>query len=130
MGILIILVFFAVAWFLLIVPRKRELRRHQAVLAQMAAGDEVITASGLYGTIRSIEGEVVELEVAPAIVVRVARRAVAAMADPSADASELVDLTDEPAGELAERSEAAPTGPADPDATDTGNRSDRPDNGI
>jgi preprotein translocase subunit YajC len=105
MGILIILVFFAAAWFLLIVPRQRELRRHQAVLAAMAVGDEVVTASGIYGTIRSIEDDVVELEVAPTIVLKIARRAVAAMANPPESDAELVDLTEEAAGEIPESTE-------------------------
>lgn len=119
MGILIIIVFFAAAWLLLIVPRQRELRRHQAVLAAMAVGDEVVTASGIYGTIRSIDDDVVELEVAPTIVVKIARRAVAAMANPPEADTELVDLTDENAGELTEATEP----------TDT-NGSDRPEPGA
>jgi preprotein translocase subunit YajC len=123
MGILIILVFFAAAWFLLIVPRQRELRRHQAVLAAMAVGDEVVTASGIYGTIRSMEDEVVELEVAPTIVIKVARRAVAAMANPPASEAELVDLTDETAGELTEPHDTA-------GSPDTNGGSDRPEPGA
>jgi len=119
MGIIIILVFFAAAWFLLIVPRQRELRRHQALLTQIAVGDEVITASGFYGTIQSIDGDVVELEVAPGIVIKIAKRAVAAMANPPGADTELVDLTDETAGELTESTE-----PTDTDG------SDRPERGA
>lgn len=84
MGIIILIVFFAAAWLLLIVPRQREMRRHQAVIAQLGVGDEVVTSSGMYGTIRSVDGEVVQLEVAPGLEIKVAKRAVAAMA-PTAD---------------------------------------------
>jgi preprotein translocase subunit YajC len=100
MGILILLLFFAAAWILLIVPRQREVKRHQALMGQLAPDDEVVLSSGVYGTIRSIEGEFVMLEVAPGIELKVAKRAVAAMAvepEPadSAEGDGVVDLTDE-----------------------------------
>jgi preprotein translocase subunit YajC len=97
MGIVIILIFFAVAWFLLIVPRKRELRRHGLLMTQLQPGDEVVMSSGVYGTIRSIEGDEVRLEVAPGVELKIAKRAIATLAvDPNtvSDAS-VVDLTDD-----------------------------------
>jgi preprotein translocase subunit YajC len=100
MGIFIILLFFVAAWFLLIVPRKRELRRHQLLMSQIAPGDEVVTSSGVYGTIRTIEGDVVQLEVAPGIELKLAKRAIATIAvppQPVIDAGSVVDLT---AGDL------------------------------
>jgi preprotein translocase subunit YajC len=100
MGILILLLFFAAAWLLLIVPRQRELKRHQALMAQLEPDDEVVLSSGVYGTIRSIEGEFVQLEVAPGLELKVAKRAVAALAvepepEASGDGDSDVDLTDE-----------------------------------
>jgi preprotein translocase subunit YajC len=97
MGILILLIFFAAAWLLLIVPRQRQLRRHQLLMTQLAEGDEVIMASGVYGTIRAIEGDVVQLEVAPGVEVKVAKRAIATKADDaeSAAGAPVVDLTED-----------------------------------
>jgi preprotein translocase subunit YajC len=92
MSIVLLLVFFAVAWVLLILPRQRELRRHRALMEVLDVDDEVITASGLYGTIRAIDGEVVGLEVAPGIELRIAKRAVAAKVEPD---DGVVDLTDD-----------------------------------
>lgn len=98
MSILIILVFFAVAWFLLILPRQRELKRHQALMAELQVGDEVIMTSGVYGVIQAIDGERVQLEVAPDVELTIAKRAVAAKVVEPAD--EVVDLTDdEPGGD-------------------------------
>jgi preprotein translocase subunit YajC len=98
MGILILLLFFAAAWLLLIVPRQRELKRHQALMERLAPDDEVILSSGVYGTIRAIDGDVVALEIAPGVELKVAKRAVAALAvepEPEVDGSSVVDLTDE-----------------------------------
>ena len=44
----------AVFWFLLIRPQRRQ-AAHQNLMAQLAPGDEVVTAGGMIGTLRSIE---------------------------------------------------------------------------
>jgi preprotein translocase subunit YajC len=79
-----------------------------------------VTSSGVYGTIRSIEGDVVQLEVAPGLELKLAKRAIATMAVPPApvvDAGSVLDLTtDEPT--------AADTGD---DLNDTPGGPDRPD---
>ncbi len=117
MGILILLLFFVAAWFLLIVPRQRELRRHRELMAQLAPGDEVITSAGVYGTIRSIDGEVVHLEVAPAVELKIAKRAIATLVVPpelGLDDGSVVDLTTDDEGD-------------DGDAGDLSGGPDRPD---
>jgi len=76
---LFILVMLAVIWFFLIRPRQRQMREQQRQVAAIEIGDDVVTAGGLYGTVRELEDGEVRLEVAPDVVVRVARRAVAAV---------------------------------------------------
>lgn len=83
MSIVILLVLFALMWLVLIVPRQRELRRHNALMSQLAEGDEVMTAAGLYGTLARIEGDYVQLEIAPGLTVKLAKRAVAAKVEPT-----------------------------------------------
>lgn len=65
-------------WIVLIVPRQREVRRHRQLVASLSVGDEVMTSSGIYGTISSLEPDEVRLEVAPGLELKMARRAVAA----------------------------------------------------
>jgi preprotein translocase subunit YajC len=97
MGIVILLIFFAAAWLLLIVPRQRQLRRHQLLMTQLEPGDDVIMASGVYGTIRAIDDDVVLLEVAPGVELKITKRAIAAKVDEAeTDASaSVVDLSDD-----------------------------------
>lgn len=87
MSVIIILVLFALMWVVLIVPRQREVRRHQALIAALEVGDEVMSTSGIYGTIRGVEADHVDLEVAPDLTLRMAKRAVAAKV-PAPEASE------------------------------------------
>jgi preprotein translocase subunit YajC len=82
----VIVVLFALMWVLLVRPQRK--RSEQQLLMQDALrkGDEIITAGGLHGTVVSIEDDVLEIEIARSTVVRLDRRAVAAVV--SADQEE------------------------------------------
>jgi preprotein translocase subunit YajC len=74
-----LLVLLALVWLLLIRPRQRAMRAQQRQLQALEVGDEILTAGGIYGTIRTIEGDELRVAVAPDVELRVARRAVAAV---------------------------------------------------
>lgn len=78
----------AVVFFLLIVRPMRERQKQFNALRQMQealqVGSRVMISSGIHGTIRSIDGDTVGLEVAPDVVVTVARAAVAEVLDGAA----------------------------------------------
>ena len=46
-----IVVIFAVMWFLLVRPQKKEQKRLDSMLASLAVGDSVVTTSGFYGVV-------------------------------------------------------------------------------
>ena len=84
MSFLIIIVLFVIAWVVLILPKQRELKRHNAFVQSLAVGDEVMTGSGIYGTLVEIDEATVLLQVAPGVELKIARRAVASqVGDPS-----------------------------------------------
>jgi preprotein translocase subunit YajC len=66
----------AVFWLLLIRPQRQRQAAHRNLLAELAPGDEVVTAGGILGTVRSIADDHVLLEVAPGTELRVAKEAV------------------------------------------------------
>lgn len=55
-------VFFAVLWFFLMRPQKKEQKRLQLMLSEMAVGDTVLTSSGFYGVLIDITDEDVIVE--------------------------------------------------------------------
>ncbi len=86
MGYLIILVaLFAAMWLFLIRPQRRRQVEQARMQDALETGDEILTAGGIHGTVRGIEEEVVRLEIAPGTIVRLDRRAVAAVAEPEPD---------------------------------------------
>ncbi|MDQ3643833.1 MAG: preprotein translocase subunit YajC, partial [Actinomycetota bacterium] len=66
----------------LILPQQRRMKQHQAVVASLRAGDEVVTAGGVYGTITSVDEDTLAVEVAPGVVLRVLRSAVSQRVGP------------------------------------------------
>jgi len=79
-GFLILIILFAGAWLLFVLPARRRRMSHSAMQDTVEPGDEIITAGGLHGRVRSIEESTVELEIAENVVVTLDRRAVAAVA--------------------------------------------------
>jgi preprotein translocase subunit YajC len=69
-------------WFLFIRPRRRMMMRQRELMGALSSGDQVVTVGGVYGTIVALDGDEVRLEVAPDVVIRVARRAVAGRVGP------------------------------------------------
>jgi preprotein translocase subunit YajC len=66
----------AVIWFLLIRPQRQRQAAHRELMSELAPDDEVVTAGGVFGTVRSIADDHVVLEIAPGTEVRVAKQAV------------------------------------------------------
>lgn len=48
---------FAAMYFLLIAPQRKKQKEHEKMLTQLQAGDEVVTAGGIYGTITSVKDD-------------------------------------------------------------------------
>lgn len=63
MGLLPIAIIFIIFYFLLIRPQKKSQREHQDMLQKLSKNDEVITSGGIFGTVVSIQDDVVTLRV-------------------------------------------------------------------
>jgi len=96
MSFLIIIILFAVAWVVLILPKQRELKRHNAFVQSLDVGDEVMTGSGIYGTLVEVSEDMVLLQVAPGVEIKIARRAIASQViDPSKVATDDTDKSED-----------------------------------
>ena len=70
---------FAIMYFMVIMPQQRQRKKVQAMLAELKAGDKVITNGGIYGTVNGIDGDSVILKISaePQVKIRIARAAIA-----------------------------------------------------
>ena len=76
-GILIIGLIFVVFYFLMIRPQQRKQRDHRALIESLDVGDEVITASGLYGMITDFDGGTVFIEISDGVEIKISRDTIA-----------------------------------------------------
>ncbi len=60
--IIMIVVIYVVFWFIMIRPQNKEKKRIAAMLANLEAGDSVLTTSGFYGTVIDIVDDTVIVE--------------------------------------------------------------------
>ena len=87
-ALIVIVVLFAAFWLLLVRPQRSRARRQQELIHNVEVGDEIVSAGGLYGTIKGIDGDDLTVELAPQIEVRMARGAVAGIVEPDSESVE------------------------------------------
>ena len=72
--ILMMLVMFAIFYFILIRPQVKKQKEHQAMLSRLGKGDEVITRGGVIGKITGVSDDgILVLELQEKVRVRVPR---------------------------------------------------------
>ena len=71
MGWLPIVGMIAIFWFLIIRPQMRQQKEHQAKVAGLKRGDEVLTAGGILAKVTKVEDTYAEVEIAKGVRVRV-----------------------------------------------------------
>ena len=73
-----LILIFAIMYFLLIRPQQKKVKEHQAMVAALRRGDEVVTQGGLIGKISKVKDDAeVEVELASGMKVRVVRSTIA-----------------------------------------------------
>jgi preprotein translocase subunit YajC len=82
--ILFMLLMFGVFWFILIRPQMKRQKEHQALLAALKKGDEVVTRGGLIGKISGLSDKYLTIELQEKVRVRILRSHVDGKHDPAA----------------------------------------------
>jgi len=76
---------FLFIYFVMIRPNKKARAEHQRMVDSIQPGDEVMTTTGIFGTVRSIGDEELRLEVSPGVEVRMVKRAIATRVNENLD---------------------------------------------
>jgi preprotein translocase subunit YajC len=106
-GYIFILLLLGAFWLLLIRPAQRRQKQQQKLLSSVELGAEIVTAGGLYGTVKALEDDELRVEIAPGVEVRIARRAVAGVVTEPDEEEQA-----EPVAELPEEAEPPKSGEA------------------
>ncbi|MBD3662462.1 preprotein translocase subunit YajC [Sulfitobacter aestuariivivens] len=73
-----LILIFAIMYFLLIRPQQKKVKEHQAMVAALRRGDQVVTQGGVIGKVVKVkdDGEV-EVEIADGVKVRIVQSTIA-----------------------------------------------------
>ncbi|MEM9344771.1 MAG: preprotein translocase subunit YajC [Pseudomonadota bacterium] len=80
MQFLPLILIFAIMYFLLIRPQQKKVKEHQAMVAALRRGDQVVTQGGLIGKVTKVKEDdqnEVEVEISDGVKVRVVRSTIA-----------------------------------------------------
>jgi preprotein translocase subunit YajC len=73
------IVLFAVFYFLLIRPQQKRVKEHKKVVDALAKGDEIQTESGIMGKVVDLSENVVKVEIADNVQIKIRRQAIQAV---------------------------------------------------
>lgn len=69
--LVMMVLFLVIFYFLLIRPQQKKSKEHQAMLGNLATGDEVLTAGGIVGRVHAVGDTFVTLEIAEGVRIKV-----------------------------------------------------------
>ncbi|MBI4427633.1 MAG: preprotein translocase subunit YajC [Ignavibacteriales bacterium] len=78
-NVFFILAIFAVMYFLMIRPQRKQQKEREAMLAALKKGDKVLVGGGIHGSIVGIEEKTLLVQIAENVKVKIERGAVASV---------------------------------------------------
>jgi preprotein translocase subunit YajC len=72
-----VVIFAAIFYFLILRPQRTRASRHRELMRSLEVGDEIRTAGGIYGFVRTLDDESAVIEVEDGTRLRIARGAIA-----------------------------------------------------
>ena len=93
-GLLPLLIIGVIFYFLIIAPQRRRQQQQRAMVSAIGVHDRIVTIGGFHGTVLEVSDDTLRVELAPGVVVTLAKAAVARRLVDADDEAE-VDLDDE-----------------------------------
>lgn len=87
-AILPFVLIFVLFYFLILRPQQKQQKSKQDMLKNLKRGDMVLTTGGIYGKILNIVEDVITLEIAKGVSIRVARVGISSLGNPGKDEEE------------------------------------------
>jgi preprotein translocase subunit YajC len=75
-GIVMLVVMFAIFYFLLIRPQQKRAKQHKELVESLKAGDQVVTAGGIHGKVVAVQDALVTLEIASNVRIKISRSSI------------------------------------------------------
>lgn len=80
---LLLIIIFVIFYFLLIRPQQKKQKQHAAMIDALKSGDTIVTNAGIIGTIHSVDGNVMIIDLGGGTKVRLIKGYIADKIDPA-----------------------------------------------
>jgi len=84
LGIAPWILIFGIFYILMIRPQQRRVKDHQASIAAVKKGDDIVTGGGIRGRVTKVTEDEAEVEIAQGVKVRVVKSTISAVITPNA----------------------------------------------
>ena len=74
--IFMIVLMFVIMYFFMIRPQRKQQKAIEAFRNSLSAGQQVVTSGGVYGTVKEINDNIVVLEIAPSVKIKIDKSSV------------------------------------------------------
>lgn len=69
-------VIFAVIYLFMVRPNKKKMAEYNKMLSGIKSGAKILCAGGIYGTVKKIDGDKLQIEISKGIIIEVAKQSV------------------------------------------------------
>jgi preprotein translocase subunit YajC len=77
--IIMIAIFFAIMYFMIIRPQQKRTKEHAALLGSLSKGDEIVTNGGILGKVINLGDNFIEMKVSEGSTLKVQKHAIASV---------------------------------------------------
>jgi preprotein translocase subunit YajC len=78
-GVIMLVLMFAIFYFLLIRPQQKKAKMQKEMIEALKVGDSIVTLGGIYGKVAALQENVVTVEIATGVKVKITRNSVASV---------------------------------------------------
>jgi preprotein translocase subunit YajC len=82
-----LLLIFVIFWFLVMRPQQQKVKQHQASIAAVKKGDDIVTGGGIRGRVTKVTDDEAEVEIAQGVKIRVVKSTISQVLTPNTSAA-------------------------------------------
>ena len=77
--IIMVVIFFAIMYFMILRPQQKKAKEHQKLIGSLAKGDEVVTSGGMLGKILKVGENAITVEIAEGVAIKLQKNSISSV---------------------------------------------------
>ncbi len=80
------IIIFVIFYFLIIMPSRKKQKQHQELINSLKGGERIVTAGGIFGTVKRVMDDRVEIEIDKNTNIQITKTSISAVIPPGGEA--------------------------------------------